>query len=289
MFEKLWLAVPPTLFTADGGMQGQIQVTDTKGFRVKASVAIVCPSQPNLLLQIKRVLSSTLMLVGPLGKSINDRSDLSSYTVLLGAYLYQDVQDRVTIAPADIVQAVYDQEPAVRIRTGLVDGYGNDIDNDNPLPVAFDGTVSIGTVKVEGNNGNTIEPNPDGSINVNILPSTSTTNVVRNTYNEITGIIKETLTTLVTYSVPVNKTGILQRGSASGENIATFTLSVNGVVQYKKRTYFASDFNVEFDLTTGQDNGFLLQPSDTVTIEVIHHRPDPGDFEARIQVFEILS
>lgn len=289
MFEKQWLAVPPTLFTADGGMQGQIQVADTTGFRVKATVNIVCPSLPNLQVQVKRVISKTQILVGSLGKNIDNRVDLTAYTLALGAYVYQDVQDRVTIAPADIIQAVYEQEPVVAIRTIPVDELGNSYGPENPLPVAFDGTVSVGTVKVEGNNGNILEPNPDGSINVNILPSTSTTNTVKNTFGAASAVASGLTTTIVQYTVPINKTALLQRSVASGENIGTYTLSVNGLTQSVLRTYFAGSFNVTFDFVTGQDNGLVLQAGDIVKVEILHNRPYIADFDGRIQVFEIIN
>lgn len=287
MFEKQWLSVPPQLFIADGGPQGQIQVADTAGFKVKASVAIVCPSKPNLLLECKRVLSKTQMLVGAIGKNINDRTNLTGYTVALGAFVYQDSQDRVTIAPQDILQAVYEQEPTVAIRTTFIDKYGNFYDENNPLPIAFDGTVSVGDVKITDNEGDVLNVNPDGSINVNILPSTSNTNTVKNTFGTAAAVVSGATTTIVQYTVPMNKIAILQRSVASGENIGTYTLSINGATQSVLRTYYAGAFNVTFDFVTGQDNGLVLQPGDNVKVEILHNRPYTANFDARIQVFEI--
>ena len=49
-----------------------------------------------------------------------------------------------------------------------VDPHGNFYNDNNPLPVAFDGTVTIGDVTVVGTAPNhyPLEPNADGSLNV---------------------------------------------------------------------------------------------------------------------------
>jgi hypothetical protein len=289
MFERQWLAVPPRLLTSDGGIQGQIKVADTAGFKVKAQVVIGSTSQNQLLVEVKRVLSKTEMAVGPIGKNINERTNLSAFTLTDTAYVYQDIQARVNISPQDIVQAVYEQEPVVAIRTTSVDQYGNPYNIDNPIPIVFDGTIAIGKVEVQGTNGNIIEPNPDGSINVNIIPSTSATNVVKNTFGAISGIMVGVTTSIVTYTVPINKTALLQRSTASGENISTYTLSINGLTQSIQRTYYAGGFNVNFDFTTGQENGILLHAGDIVRIEVLNNGNVLANFDARIQVFEILT
>src|ERR1035437_2719953 len=250
MFEKSWRPVPPRPFTADGSAFGLIQVADTKGFKVKAHLVLSASTLPNLTVQCKRVLSKTQMIVGPLGKSINDKIDISAYTVALGAFVYQDGQPRVTISPQDIIQAVYEQEPGCSIRTNLVDEYGNEYDLDNPLPISFGGSISIGDVKITdtegdvlnvnadgsinvkleagsinigeveviGTNGNIIEPNIDGSINVNVNPSTSPNNTVKNVFGTAAAVVSGATTTIVQYTVPMNKTAILERSVGSGEN-----------------------------------------------------------------------
>lgn len=104
---------------------------------------------PNLTVEVKRVLSKTQMYIGAVNKGINDRSvDLSAYTVAAGAFVYQDQQPRNTVSPADILQAVYDQEPGVRIRVGLVDDYGNSFNENNPLPVSVNADIVVNDVEI---------------------------------------------------------------------------------------------------------------------------------------------
>ena len=288
MFEKSWLAVAPTLLTSDGSTNGYIQVVDTIGFKVKAKVTLSATGQPNLTVQCKRVISKTQMVVGPLNAPLNNTQvDLSAYTLAAGAFIFQDEQPRVTIAPADIVQAVYEQEPTVAIRVIDVDQFGNPYDQNNPMPIIFDGTVSIGEVEVVGSNGNILEPNADGSINVNIQPSTSNSNQVKNVFGSAAAVVSGATTTIVQYTVPLNKIAILERSVASGENIGAFTILINNVVQSIQRTYYAGGFNVTFEFITGQDNGLVLQPGDNVKVTILHNRPYVGNFDARIQVFEI--
>jgi len=321
MFEKQWLAVAPTLFTSDGSTNGYINVVDTKGFRVKAQVVISATGQPDLTLQCKRVLSPTQMVVGPLNSSINNTQiDLSGYTLAAGAFIYQDQQARVTVAAVDIIQSVYEQEPVCSIRTTSIDQYGNPYGVGNPLPIAFEGTIAIGnvsvvdqttlvpvkvnddgsinvkleagsvdigTVEVTGPSGHLIDPNADGSINVNIVPSTSSTDTVKNIFGTAAAVVSGATTTIVQYTVPLNKIAILERSVASGENIGAFTILINNVVQSIQRTYYAGGFNVTFEFITGQDNGLVLQPGDIVKVTILHNRPYTGNFDARIQVLEI--
>ena len=288
MFEKSWLAVAPQLFTSNGVDGGYITVADTAGFRVKAQVVISATGQPDLTLQLKRVLSKTQLVVGPLNSAIdNTKINLTAYTLAAGAFIYQNQQPRVTITPADIIQSVYEQEPVCAIRTENVDQYGNPYDKNNPMPIIFDGTVSVGEVEVIGSNGNILEPNADGSINVNIQPSTSNTNQVKNIFGTAAAVPSGATTTIVQYTVPLNKIAILERSVASGENIGAFTILINNAVQSIQRTYYAGGFNVTFEFITGQDNGLVLQPGDNVKVTILHNRPYVGNFDARIQVFEI--
>jgi len=239
-----------------------------------------------------------------------------------GAFIYQDQQPRVTISPADIIQAVYNQEPLCSINTTSVDQYGNPYSPTNPYPIIFDGTIAIGDVsivdqtthdplvvnadgsinvklepgsviigevEVIGTNGNIIEPNPDGSINVNVTPSTNPNDTVINVFGTAASVVSGSTTTIVQYTVPMNKTAILERSVASGENIGAFSLLINNAVQSVQRTYYAGGFNVTFEFITGQNNGLVLQPGDNVKVTILHNRPYVGNFDARIQVLEILT
>jgi hypothetical protein len=287
MFERQWDAVPPTLFTQDGSTNGYIVVASSRGFRVKSQVVISATGQPNLTLQLKRVLSDTQMVVGPLNGAIgNSNVDLSAYTLAAGAFIYQDQQARVTIQPTDIVQAVYEQEPVVAIRTTSVDDFGNVYDVNNPLPVAFDGTISIGNVSII-DDGNTMTVNPNGSINVNVVESPVVGQTVKSLYNQVFNIGSGVETTLVTYTVPAGYTAILEKVSASGENIARFDVLYNNALFDTRRTYYGSPLTTDFDYTTGTANGFILNSGDNIIIQVLHNRPYVGTFNARLQVLEM--
>lgn len=140
--EKKWLAVPPRLMTADGTTEGVITVTSTKDLRVKMEIVLQAPLIPPTRLQLKRVLSSTQIIVGPFpdtntqGKAgLRTTSDVSVYTVLAGSFIYTAEQNKSIPKSDDIDQAVYEQEPVVAIRTFAVDDLGNSYNSLNPLPV----------------------------------------------------------------------------------------------------------------------------------------------------------
>lgn len=177
MLEKRFYAVPLQLFTANGTNEGVVTIANNAAalFKVGMKVYINATGLPTLQLQVKEIDSETNIQVGPIPQKLNTpgantgitaRSNISAYTVALGANISADEQKRPAIDYAEIMRAVYDEEPTVALRTVLVDELGDRFNADNPLPVAFDGTVQIGNVSiVEG--GNTMTVNPDGSINVN--------------------------------------------------------------------------------------------------------------------------
>lgn len=145
--EKKWPAVPPQLFTADGTALGVVNVASASGFRVKQAASIQSNSLPAIRVQVKRVVSSTQIVVGPIpnempinrqqGRSgLTERSDLSAYTVADGAFIYAEEQQKVPIDPREIMQAVYRQEPGTTIGVELDDEFGNAFDIENPLPIA---------------------------------------------------------------------------------------------------------------------------------------------------------
>lgn len=289
-FERKWPAIGPRLLTADGGEQGQITVADTLGYKVKQKVAIgsASPLTP-LSVEVKAVLSKTQLIVGARGKGINDRSvDLSAFTVLAGAFIYAESQDKVGPASMDDrAFATYEQEPTNAWRTVLIDPYGDYYGEGNPLPIAFDGTVSVGDVEIKYGDY-VLKVNPDGSINVNIVPSTGGGgNIVRNVFGTASAVVGGATTMIVSYTVPVGKVALLQRAEASGENIGKYTLSINGSPIDVKRTYFSGSYNVQFEFTTGQENGLSMQAGDQIEIEILHNRPFLGDFDGRIQVYEV--
>lgn len=149
--ERKLPAIAPRLLTADGGTLGQIQLSDTRGIKVKQIIVIAATSLPELQVQVKRVISDTLILVGDPNKPITDRSiDLSQYSVALGAYIYAEEQEKAKLTAEDRLYATYDQEPTVAWRNVLVDELGRYYGTANPLPVQLsNGSVNIGTVNAE--------------------------------------------------------------------------------------------------------------------------------------------
>jgi len=124
MFEKFFLPITAQLFLVNGTSLGEIQLLNTAGFKVKMQVFIGSTTQPSLTLEVKRVLSSTLMVVGPVATSIDKRSDLSAYLVADNAAISSNLQARGGIPLNDIQRAVYSEEPTVAIRTIDVDQFG---------------------------------------------------------------------------------------------------------------------------------------------------------------------
>lgn len=297
--EQKWLAVAPELFTADGSSLGVIKVLDTAGFKVKQRAVVSAVGLPDIQVQIKRVVSSTQMIVGPLPEQLQPafrqqgnqlltvRTDLSAYTLLNSAYVYAEEQEKSKLKIDDIWSAVYEQEPTVAIRVVDVDKYGNFYDKDNPMPIIFDGTVEIGEVEVIGTNGNIIEPNADGSINVNVVETPIAGHNVLSIFNEVAAVASGVETQITSYTVPVGKTAVLQRINTSGENVARYNVYLNGSPFDVQRTYFGGDFNGLFEYITGTAEGFVLNATDVVSVKVLHSRPFVGNFNARIQVLEI--
>src|ERR1035437_9154021 len=153
--EKRLEAIPAQSFTADGTVDGLITVADATEYKVKQLVFLSASSLPDLdQIEIKRVISATQMYVGPKGGSIDSRTDISAYTVVLGAAVTANEQLRPSIPNESINRAVYEEEPTVALRSILVDELGNDYDALNPFPVAavFDGTVHVGDIRITAHN-----------------------------------------------------------------------------------------------------------------------------------------
>ena len=135
--ERKWASVPPTPFTANGTAKGVITLADTAGFKTKQAVFLKSNTQPFLELQVKRVLSKTVLIVGPNDNRIATwtPSDISAYTTADAATIGAAEQDKNNIPEKDHYAAVYESDPTVADRTVDVDKYGNFYDSANPKPV----------------------------------------------------------------------------------------------------------------------------------------------------------
>jgi hypothetical protein len=134
-FERNWLLVPSRLLTADGGIDGSIQVSTTSGLKVKQQIALSAVGEPTIRLEIKRVLSQTTFLVGDIGQPIYHRRDVSSYTLVKTSAIQAEEQTRPNIPQIDHERAVYEEEPTVAKRVVMVDRWGDIYGPNNPLPI----------------------------------------------------------------------------------------------------------------------------------------------------------
>lgn len=135
MREKWWDEIPAQSFTANGTSDGQVTISDAVDFKVKQRVILKATGQLDVQLEVKRVLSDVLLVVGPSGYGIDVFANISLYTTAASATIHADTQTRPAINEKDIIRAVFSEEPANAVRTLPVDRLGNAIDKDNPLPV----------------------------------------------------------------------------------------------------------------------------------------------------------
>jgi len=290
-FEQQLSAVPPQTFTSDGTSLGVVTIPSTAGFYIKQKVNLQSNTLPQILLQVKNIISNTQLIVGPNNNSLSaspkNTTDISTFTVAQIATISAPEQSNFPIPDKDHYNTVFMPAPVMADRVIGVDPYGNVYDSENPLPVAIDGTISIGDVSiVEG--GNTMTVNSDGSINVNIIETPVSGQTVRSIFNQVSAVAAAATVTLVTYTVPMGSTAVLERANASGGNVALYTILVNSVVFDIRRTMFGADLTTDFDYTTGTSNGYVLNSGDVVTIQVTNPRPMAAPFNARLQVLEIV-
>jgi len=294
MFEKRFAAVPAQVFTADGGANGSVSIANTSLFKVKQQVVITATGQPNLELEVKKVLSPTSMIVGPVTGNINAFTDLSAYTTAASASILANEQRRPTIIGDDFERAVYEEEPTVAKRVILVDEFGNKYTEDYPLPVGatFSGSISVGEVDQGDPNPTLSEAwpikvtdgadilavNSDGSINVNVS-STSSANGLTITYNEISSVAAAVETTVATLTAGLSGARV-QKVDVSGNNVALFRVKLDGSTIATRRSWW-THFNESFAFESFI-NGLLLTSGQVLTVTVIHTRPELGAFEATI-------
>lgn len=290
--EQKWPAVAPQPFTADGGAQGQIAAADVRGVKVKQFIVIKATGQPDLRVQVKRVVKKTgKITVGPpsdqqtQGKAgLRTTTDLTAYTLLAGAFFYAEEQDKVRVKKDDQDAATYEQEPTVARRVVQVDQFGDFYDDDNRVPVKFDGGITVGNVTIQDDDSDELEINADGSINVNVVTAPT-----KNTYAEASAVPAGIETTIVSYMVPLILTrAYLQRISVSGSNVGRYRVYLNGTPIDTRMTYYGGPFAEYFEFSMGSGDGQLLAPGDIVAVKILHDRVYVGDFQGRIQALEIV-
>lgn len=168
-FERNWSAISPQPFLADGGDWGLVTIANTAGFRVKQAAYLLSNTLPSLPVQIKRVLSDTQLIVGTINNAQIGQwppLNINNYLLADAASIGAEMQFKSVLKPEDVATLTYEAEPVVARRVVLVDQYGNIYSDTNPLPATFTGTISIGSVEIVGPTGNILNPNADGSLNV---------------------------------------------------------------------------------------------------------------------------
>lgn len=163
-------------------------------------------------------------------------------------------------------------------------GFSLEIESDGSINANVEVDAADGDNIAVSDGTNTLAINPDGSINVNI--TTSNPGEVKSFFNEVTAVGTTVLTTILTYIAPAGKVTFIQGIEVSGTNIAEYQVLKNASVIDKKRTYFGGDLDAEF-IYAFTGTGLPIAVADTITIKVIHGRPNVGDFNARLQVIEV--
>lgn len=130
--------------------------------------------------------------------------------------------------------------------------------------------------------------NSDGSINVNIVETPVSGQTVKSIFGQQAMVAASATVTLVSYTVPLGYTAVLERANASGGNVALYTVLINSTTFDIRRTMFGGDLTTDFDYTTGTSNGYVLNGGDNIIIQVTNTRPMAAPFNARLQVLEIV-
>lgn len=119
-----------------------------------------------------------------------------------------------------------------------------------------------------------------GGGGVGPIPPAATTTI--NTFSTVAAVASAATTDIVSYTVPVGKTFYLSYVEFSGENIADFEVLSGVTVIAKKRTYFGGQLSGEFLFERTR-----FAATTIVKLRVTHARPTTGDFEGRINGWEV--
>jgi hypothetical protein len=131
----------PLAFTADGGVQGMVTVSSVYHLKLGAFVLISANNLSPVRLQIKKILSNTQLIVGVDG-DINNRYDISAYTVALNGFLLQPEQGKVDVEDGQIHKFVFEHGPTNAFRNILVNRLGNAFDENNPIPMMIPNSIN---------------------------------------------------------------------------------------------------------------------------------------------------
>lgn len=128
--ERKWPSVIITGIIVSGD---KIIVSDSRGLHPKQKVTLYAIAQPDLELEVKRVLSPTIIQLGLPDNRIDAIRLINP--IYTGGTLQSIEQNRTSISSEAVFPAIYAEEPTVALRTTIVDYWGKNYDPDNRLPV----------------------------------------------------------------------------------------------------------------------------------------------------------
>jgi hypothetical protein len=168
---------------------------------------------------------------------------------------------------------------AVAAKTGLDTAVINEV-NIEDLDASKD------NVAVQDADGDELEINTDGSINIQSILNPNSTGLKK--YSEITAIAAGLETTIVSHTALPGRRTFLQKVITSGDNIAKYRVKINGTTIDLQRTYFGAELNALFEFEGDMNPGLEILSGDQVTVTVFHNRTMVGDFNAKIQYLEVI-
>jgi hypothetical protein len=244
-FERSW---PDVLIGPISVSNHIVTLPNVNGLHTKQKITLQLGSQTEEF-EIKRILSPTTIKVGPRDSNLFNFSNPVGFT---GGILWASEQPRNTIAVDPIIRNVYEEEPAVAIRTVSVDRYGQFYSVDNPLPVRLsDGSINIeslnanlsvqlshldnfptlgnvhDSVRIGGPNGTELVVNLDGSINTQVTSSVLPTGAAT-AANQVTQIGQLTAINNAINALPQNN---IISGTENGQPNGPEFVFVNNRVQ----------------------------------------------------------
>lgn len=148
LFEKRWASVSIRVLTANGTVDGVLTIADSRPCHVGQRILLKSNTQVLRILKIKRITSKTTLEVGLPDSRIEQRSDVSAFLVADSASFIAEEQTRPAIGSEDFQRAVYAEEPAIAVRSILVDELGEYYNEENPLPTSAVINVDSLTVSV---------------------------------------------------------------------------------------------------------------------------------------------
>lgn len=113
------------------------------------------------------------------------------------------------------------------------------------------------------------------------------TGTVMSQFSTVTGVATSATVTILTYTVPASTETYLLRIEASGTNIATYDILIDGQPWARTRTYFSGPFVAVLHIGSSPSDAIPLNAGQVVDIQVTNFRPTSGNFEARLQFIQV--